>query len=77
MGSWENSEADNLYLELKSYCVPQKWCFGWFCFYSQTIDQAQVVQTLDSGIHRMKIYSLDNAIGFFNTYPLDGDLSGR
>ena len=38
--------------------------------------QAPVVQTLDSAIHRIKIYPMDNAIGFPNTYPLDSDLSG-
>ena len=38
--------------------------------------QAQVLQTLDSAIHWIKIYSVDNAIGFPNTYPLDSDLSG-
>ena len=37
--------------------------------------QAPVVQTLDSAIHRIKIYLVDNAIGFPNTYPLDSDLS--
>ena len=36
---------------------------------------AAVVQTLDSAIHRIKIYPLDSAIGFRNTYPLDSDLS--
>ena len=39
-------------------------------------DQAPVVQTLDSAIHRIKIYPVDSAIGFPNTYPLDSDLSG-
>ena len=34
-----------------------------------------IVQTLDSAIHRIKIYTADNAIGFPNTYPLDSDLS--
>ena len=38
--------------------------------------QDPVVQTLDSAIHRIKIYSVDNAIGFPNTYPLHSDLSG-
>ena len=38
--------------------------------------QALVVQRLDSAIHRIKLYSVDNTIGFPNTYPLDGDLSG-
>ena len=38
-------------------------------------NQALVVQTLDSAIHRIKIHSLDKAIGFLNTYPLDSDLS--
>ena len=37
---------------------------------------APVVQPLDSAIHRIKIYSADNAIGFPSTYPLDSDLSG-
>ena len=37
---------------------------------------APVVQTLDSAIHRINLYLVDNAIGFPNTYPLDGDLSG-
>ena len=32
---------------------------------------AAVVQTLDSAIHRIKIYPMDSAIGFRNTYPLD------
>ena len=40
------------------------------------LHQAPVVQTLDSAIHRIKIYLVDNALGFPNTYPLDSDLSG-
>ena len=36
---------------------------------------AQVVQTLDCAIHRIKIYPVDSIIGFPNTCPLDGDLS--
>ena len=36
---------------------------------------AQDVQTLDSAIHQIKIYPVDNAIGSPNTYPLDSDLS--
>ena len=36
--------------------------------------QAAVVQTLDSAIHRIKIYPIDSAVGFPNTYPLDSDL---
>ena len=39
-------------------------------------DLAPVVQTLDSTIHRIKIYPVDNAIGLPNTYQLDSDLSG-
>ena len=42
----------------------------------QEIQLASVVQTLDSTIQRIKIYLVDNAIGFPNTYPLDSDLSG-
>ena len=33
--------------------------------------------TLDSAIHRIKIYPVANAIGFPNTYSLDSDLSGN
>ena len=36
---------------------------------------APVVQMLDSTIHRIKIYLVDNAIGFPNTNQLDSDLS--
>ena len=36
----------------------------------------QVVETLDSTIHWIKVYPVDNAIGFPNTYPRDSDLSG-
>ena len=38
--------------------------------------QAPVVQKLDSAIHWINLYKVDNAIGFPNTYPLDSDLSG-
>ena len=31
---------------------------------------------LDSAMHWLKIYPVDDAIGFPNTYPLDSDLSG-
>ena len=46
-----------------------------------SIEQATVVQALDSAIHRVKIYPMDSAIialsiGFPNTYLLDSDLSG-
>ena len=37
--------------------------------------QAPVVQKMDSAIHRINLYSVDSAIGFPNTYPLDSDLS--
>ena len=40
------------------------------------IDQALVVQTLDSAIHRINHYPADSVIDFRNTYPLDSDLSG-
>ena len=38
--------------------------------------QAPVVQKLDSAIHRINHYSVESAIGFAITYPLDSDLSG-
>ena len=40
------------------------------------IDQALVVQTLDSAIHRINHYPAESVIDFRNTYPLDSDLSG-
>ena len=38
--------------------------------------QAPDVQKLDSAICWINHYPVDNTIGFPNTYPLDGDLSG-
>ena len=38
-------------------------------------NQARVVQTLDSAIHRINHYPVDSLIDFPNTYPLDSDLS--
>ena len=35
-----------------------------------------VDQKVDNAIHWIKLYAVDSAIGFFNTYPLDSDLSG-
>ena len=35
--------------------------------------QAPVVQKVDNAIHRINLYPLNSAIGFPNTYPLDGD----
>ena len=32
---------------------------------------------MDSAIHRINHYPVDNAISFRNTYPLDSDLSGK
>ena len=42
---------------------------------NSTKDQAPVVRKVDSAIHRINHYPLDNAIGFPNTYPLDSDLT--
>ena len=39
-------------------------------------DQAAVVQTLDSAIHRINHYPVHKAISFPNAYPQDSDLSG-
>ena len=36
---------------------------------------APVVQTLDSAIHWINHYPLDNSIGFASVYLLDSDLS--
>ena len=40
------------------------------------LDQAPVVQRLDNAIHRINHYPVDSVVCFFNTYPLDSDLSG-
>ena len=39
-------------------------------------NQAPVVQTMDSAVHRINHYPADNSIGFASVYPLDSDLSG-
>ena len=36
---------------------------------------APVVQTLDSAIHWINHYPLDNSVGFASVYPLNSDLS--
>ena len=38
------------------------------------MNQGPVVQTVDKAIHWLNLYLVDNAIGFPNTYPADGDL---
>ena len=43
----------------------------------QIIDQAPVVQTMDSAIHRINHHPLDNSIGFACVYPVDRDLSSE
>ena len=40
------------------------------------LDHALVVQKLDSPVHWINQYSVDNAIGFRSTYPLESDLLG-
>ena len=40
-------------------------------------DPAPVVQRVDNAIRWINFNPADNAIVFPNTYPLDGDLSGR
>ena len=43
---------------------------------SVIIVQVPLVQKVNSGIHRINLYPLDNATGSPNTYLLDSDLSG-
>ena len=47
------------------------------CFYFCGVQKylVPVVQKVDSAIHWIKIYPVNNAIGFPNTYLLDSDLS--
>ena len=57
------------------------WFSIWFYIASTTAKysdhQAPVVQTLDSAVHWINRYPLDNSIGFARVYPRDSDLSGR
>ena len=39
------------------------------------VDLASFVKKVDSVIHRINLYPVNNVIGFPNTYPLDTDLS--
>ena len=41
-----------------------------------TVVLATVVKKVDSAIHRINHYPVDNAISFRIIYPLDSDLSG-
>ena len=45
-------------------------------FYSRSEFLAPVVQRLDNAIHRINHYPADSVVCFFDTYPLDSDLSG-
>ena len=36
----------------------------------------QVILKMDNAIHRINHHTVDSAISFRNTYPLDSDLSG-
>ena len=45
--------------------------------HNKGVYQAQVVQKVDSAIHWINHYPVNNAlISFHNTHPLDSDLSG-
>ena len=39
--------------------------------------QVPVVQKVDNANNQINLYTVDSAIGFPNTYPLDSDLSNR
>ena len=52
-------------------------CKATYCWKNDKANHlAQVVQTLDSAIHRINHYPVDSIIDFCNTYPLDSDLFG-
>jgi len=53
------------------------WRRETFCLLREAIwHQAPVAQKLDSPVHRINHYPVDNVIGFPNTYPPNSDLSG-
>ena len=60
---------------LEEILVDVSSCF-WPRFWWVPILLAPVVQKVDSAIHWINHYPVDNAIGFRNTHPLDSDLSG-
>ena len=49
--------------------------YGWLWIHFHFINQAPVVQKVDSAIHWINLYLVGSAIGSPNTYPLDNDLS--
>ena len=52
----------------------QRWRSYFFDTEKPTM--APVVQKLDSAIHRINLYPVDNTIGLPKPYPLESDLSG-
>ena len=60
------------------------WCHSprqnlWGCQtrVPKSIHLGRVVQKVDNAILWINLYSVDKAIGFLNTYPLDSDLSSE
>ena len=44
---------------------------------ARTSDPGYVVRKIDSAIHRINHYPVDNVVSFVNIYKLDSDLSRR
>ena len=66
MSLWKD---DNLSISLNEERKACPLTTGSFCIISTNL--ALVVQRLDSAIHRIKLYPMNNAICFAITYPLD------
>ena len=62
-------------LDILSFCVVRaKSAKGWARVLILVL--APVVQKVDSVIHWINYYPVNNAIGFRTTYPLDSELTG-
>ena len=66
-------EVNNKPRDLPSALFFLKKKTGRLSFHSQT----SVVQKVNSAIHRINHYPVDNTVGFSNAYPVDSDLSGE
>ena len=70
--------ASNAFLYTQKHSVHDLLVLNWVVKVIKIILPAEVVQMLDSAIHRLDHYPVGNTIiGFCTTYPLDSELSGE
>ena len=73
---WRKGKFLNSYWWLGDLTLFEVQAGTTFYYLNCQTNQARVVQTLDSAIHRINHYPADSVIDLRNTYPLDSDLSG-